>query len=140
DFETWPTLTQLFPIHYSGLNENRQGALISNDPRLLEKRIRLYLNSNATDAEVAEECTPLMTDAARFDAKATRKVLLKAKVQFDRANLLRLAYRPFDDLWVYWMPQTKLLNEKRVEFREQVWPRNVFLSASQTARKGGFNS
>jgi hypothetical protein len=140
NYEEWPTLASLFPMHYSGLNENRQGALMSDDPATLEKRLRHYLDPSVTDDSIAEESPPLMTDAARFDAKVTRRTLLSSQEQFDSTNLLRLAYRPFDETWLYWMPRTKLINEKRVDFREQVWPGNRFLSASQTGRKGGFNT
>jgi predicted helicase len=138
-YESWPTLTELFPVHYSGLNENRQGALISDDPGLLTRRMTAYFDSDVRDDEILELHPGLMTDAARFNSKETRRTLLASKETFDAKNLMRLAFRPFDDQWVYWLGRTKLLNEKRVDFRQQVWDGNLFLSASQTARKGGFN-
>jgi predicted helicase len=139
-FASWPKLADLFPVHYSGLNENRQGALISDNPDILRHRIQAYLNPDIIDDEIEELCPALITDAARFDAKETRRSLLKTEEQFNPKELIRLSFRPFDDLWVYWLGRTKLLNEKRVEFRVQVWPGNLFISASQTARKGSFNS
>jgi hypothetical protein len=139
EYETWPLLADLLPAHYSGLNENRQGALIADDPKLLEQRLKKYFDPAVPDDAIAEFCPALMTDAARFNARQTRQTLLAARETFDARLLVRLAFRPFDDLWVYWVRRTKLINEKRVEFFQQVWPGNVFISASQMARKGGFN-
>jgi hypothetical protein len=138
-YESWPTLTALFPAHYSGLNENRQGALISDDPQILTRRMKAYFDSDVTDDEIRESHPGLMTDAARFNARDTRRTLLASKQTFDAKSLMKLAFRPFDDQWVYWVGHTKLLNEKRVDFRQQVWSGNLFLSASQRGRKSGFN-
>jgi hypothetical protein len=139
NYEEWPSLATLFPTHYSGLNENRQGALLSDDAGKLERRMRRYFESNVSDEDIASECPAIMTKAAGYDPRATRRSLLAGKERFDPNQLLRLAYRPFDDIWVYWVGKAKLLNRPRPDFREQVWPGNRFLSASQTGRKGGFN-
>ena len=138
-YESWPSIPELFPVHYSGLNENRRGALLSVDADELEKRIKDYLNPKISDAQIAEECPGLMTNAASFNAAEVRRGYLKSQTKFDRKYLVRLSYRPLDDIWMYWMPEGKLINRRRPEFFEQVWPGNVFLSASQTGRKGGFN-
>jgi hypothetical protein len=139
EYFSWLKIPEIFPTHYSGLNENRQGALISDDPHILEQRIRAYLNANVSDEEIAELCPPLIRNAPRFKAKETRQTLIKSEERFQRANLVRLAFRPFDDLWVYWIGKTKLLNEKREDFFKQLRPGNLFISASQTGRQGGFN-
>ncbi|HQU44889.1 MAG TPA: hypothetical protein PK867_18890, partial [Pirellulales bacterium] len=138
-YETWCPLADLFPVHYSGLNENRQGSLMSGDRDALEGRMRRYFDRSVTDEQIAEESPALIQDAARFDGRSTRRELMKAGVVFDDRSILRLGFRPLDDIWVYWVATTKLLNEKRTDFREQVWRGNRFLSASQTGRKGGFN-
>jgi len=137
---SWPKLAGLFPVHYSGLNENRGGALISDDPEILETRMKAYLNPNTTDEQIAEMCPTLMQDAARFNARETRRTLLRGGATFNATQLVPLAYRPFDDRRVYWIGRTKLLNEKREDFFKQVWRGNLFLSASQIGRKGGINT
>jgi len=52
------------------------------------------------------------------------------------ANVVRHAYRPFDVRWLYWEPQTKLLDEKRAEYWPHIKPNNLALSAAQHLRKG----
>jgi hypothetical protein len=36
-------------------------------------------------------------------------------------NIVRYCYRPFDVRWLYWEPQTKLLDEKRTDYFLQVF-------------------
>src|SRR5205823_10599049 len=45
-YDVWPTLPELLPVHYSGLNENRQGALISQSRDTLQRRFRSYFDRN----------------------------------------------------------------------------------------------
>jgi predicted helicase len=51
---------------------------------------------------------------------------------------VRYCYRPFDVRWLYWEPETKLLDEKRTEYFLQVFAGNVWLSAGQRNRKEDF--
>ena len=54
----------------------------------------------------------------------------------DESGFVRLAYRPFDNRWLYWERDTKLLDEKRADYRPHVFNGNVWLSAAQHLRKG----
>lgn len=137
-YETWCPIAELFPIHYSGLNENRQGVLFADQREFLEERMRRYFDPQVSNDAIKEAYPGLMTPAAGFEPTAVREALL-AGPGFDRRNIVRVAFRPFDDVWVYWQRDGKLLNRCRPDFFEQVWEGNRFLSASQTGRKGGFN-
>jgi hypothetical protein len=138
-YADWIRLVDLMPIHFSGLNENRQGALMSDDSVALERRMRAYFDPQVKHEDVAELAPGLLRDAARFNGTATRALHHKSRTVFDKKYLIRLAFRPFDETWLYWVKESKLLNEKREEFVEQCWPGNLFISASQKGRKGGFN-
>jgi hypothetical protein len=138
DFESWPKLADLFPAHYSGLNENRLNAFITIDRDELERRMKAYFDPHLSLQEVAERVPGVDAQVAGYDPAQTRKSLLDHG-EFKPDRIVPLAYRPFDDWWVYWEGKFKLFNRPRPEFFPQVWPGNVFLSASQTARKGGFN-
>jgi Type ISP C-terminal specificity domain len=52
-----------------------------------------------------------------------------------RHNVVRYCYRPFDLRWLYWEPETKLLDEKRAEYFPYVRDGNVWLGAAQQNRK-----
>lgn len=74
-----------------------------------------------------------VTDATRFNAKATRRYLVQRGLKPE--NIVEYCYRPFDNRWVYWEPETKLLDEKRSEYFSQVFEGNIWLAAAQQNRK-----
>ncbi|RPI63462.1 MAG: hypothetical protein EHM48_02420 [Planctomycetaceae bacterium] len=74
-----------------------------------------------------------VTDAARFDAAATRQKLLRRGLL--KNNFLPYLYRPFDLRWIYWEPETKLLDEKRSDYVPHVQSGNIWLVAVQQNRK-----
>jgi len=51
-----------------------------------------------------------MQSTARFHAEAVRDHLRQRG--FQPENIVRYCYRPFDVRWLYWEPETKLLDEK----------------------------
>ena len=133
DYASWPALPDVFPVYFNGVNTNRDTDLVSIDRGPLEARMRAYYDPRKSDEELKQppksdtEEKPvfrvLMTDAARFQAAETRKMLLK-KSRFNPAHIVRTAYRPFDDRWLYYEPLGKLLNEKRPDYFAQVWDGN----------------
>ena len=52
-----------------------------------------------------------MESTARFQAETVRDYLCKRG--FQREHIVHYCYRPFDVRWLYWEPETKLLDEKR---------------------------
>jgi hypothetical protein len=87
---------------------------------------------------LAEQMPRVMSKAVGYDPVQVRKALL-GNSTFDRNRIVPLSYRPFDNWWTYWEGRFKLFNRSRPDFFAQVWPGNVFIAASQTARKGGLN-
>jgi hypothetical protein len=130
---------ELFPIHYSGLNENRCSAFITVDRAEIERRMKAYFDGSIPLEDLAEYVPGVDYRAAGYDPALTRNALL-ANSAFDTQLVMPLSYRPLDDWWMYWEGKSKLFNRPRPDYFAQVWPGNLFLSASQTARKGGFNS
>ena len=100
--------------------------MVSIDRGPLEAKVRAYYDARKSDEDVTAICPVLMTDASEFDAKTTRRTLL-AKSRFMPENLVRVAYRPFDDRWLYWEGLTHLLNRPRPDYFAQVWESNRFL-------------
>jgi predicted helicase len=138
EYDSWCKLADLFPIHYSGLNENRFNAFISIDREEIERRMKAYFDDRLSLVEIAERVPGVDAKVAGYDPAKVRKSML-AETEFTAKRIVPLSYRPFDDWWVYWEGRFKLFNRPRPDFFEQVQPGNVFIAASQTARKGGFN-
>ena len=135
DWFEWPALYDLFPVWYQGSETGRDTFLIDIDSNRLKSRITDYFDSGITHQEMARRYPVVMKDTARFDARAVRDTLLKRGGP-NRAGFVRHAYRPFDDRWLYWEGDTKLLREKSPRYPVQVFKGNLWLSAAQHLRRG----
>ncbi|MBU1664115.1 MAG: N-6 DNA methylase [Gammaproteobacteria bacterium] len=133
NYLAWPRLPELFPVSYPGIKTSRDAALVQVDRAALEARMQRYFDTTVSDADIAVEMPALMDNTARFAASAVRQTLLK--LGYGSGRVVRYAYRPFDTRWLYWHPETKLLDEKRPEYLPQVFDGNAFLVSQQKPRR-----
>ena len=131
----WPSLPDLLPKQFAGVNTNRDGFLVSIERDSLDTRINDYFNPELGDEDVGQRYPVAMGKRARFDPHRVRRALL-ARGGPIPSGIIRYAYRPFDTRWLYWDADTKLLNEKRPDYRPHVFPGNLWFSASPHLRKG----
>ena len=131
----WPALPDLFPRQFGGVNTNRDGFVVAMDRGSLKTRIGDYFNPSLTDEEIERRYPVAMGRRARFDPQQVRRALL-ARGGPTASGFIRYAYRPFDVRWLYWEADTKLLNEKRPDYRPHVFAGNLWLSAAPQIRKG----
>ena len=134
DWFDWPALPDLFPVSFPGVKTSRNGFLIDTDLDRLKARIADYFDPKLSHDEIARRHPPAMRDAARFDARAVRDALLKRGGP-DEAGFVRHAYRPFDIRWLYWEKDTKLLDEKRADYKPHAFKGNLWMSAARHLRK-----
>ena len=71
-----------------------------------------------------------MTITRRFNAPEVRDALLKRGGPTE-SGFVRHAYRPFDTRWLYWEADTKLLDEKRSEYRTHAFAGNLWLGSNK---------
>ncbi len=134
DWFDWPTLPDLLPVNYSGINTNRDAFVIDIDRDRLKMRVTDYFNPELDDDEIKNRYPAAMEVKARYKPHAIRHTLL-ARGGPNQAGFVRHTYRPFDHRWLYWESETKLLNEKRPEYKPHVFEGNVWLSAAPHLRK-----
>lgn len=118
------------------MKTSRDDVVVDIDKERLISRMKQYFDPELGDAEIRAIMPTAMTSTARFDAKKTRQYLVKRG--FKPENIARYCYRPFDNRWLYWEPETKLLDEKRSEYFPQAFAGNIWLSAGQRNRKDAF--
>ncbi len=135
DWFDWPSLPDLLPVSFPGVQTSRDGFLIDTDLDCLRARIEEYFDARLSHEEIARRYPVAMKSTARFDARAVRDVLLDRGGP-EEGGFIRFAYRPFDTRWLYWEKDTKLLDEKRVDYRPHVLEGNLWLSVAQHLRKG----
>ena len=129
----WPALPDLFPVSFPGVKTSRDGFLVDVDLDRLRTRIGDYFDPNTSHEEIARRYPGVMKSTARYDARATRTALI-ARGGPDEAGFVRFAYRPFDTRWLYWEKDTKLLDEKRADYRPHVFEGNLWLVFQNKAR------
>ena len=129
----WPSLPDLFPVSFPGVKTSRDSFLVDVDPDRLKARVSEYLNADLGHEEVTRRHPSVMDSTARFDAVAVRGALLKRGGP-DEAGFVRYAYRPFDTRWLYWEAETKLLDEKRADYKAHVFDGNLWLVLQNKAR------
>ena len=129
----WPALPDLFPVSFPGVKTSRDGFLVDVDLDRLRARVGDYFDPDLSHEEIARRYPGVMKSTARFDARATRAVLIARGVP-DESGFVRLAYRPFDTRWLYWEKDTKLLDEKRADYKPHVFEENLCLVFQNKAR------
>ena len=131
----WPSLLDLLPVSFPGVQTSRDPFLIDVDLDRLKARVVDYFNPALHHEEIARRYPTVMKTTARFDARATRDVLQRRGGPMN-GGFLRHAYRPFDTRWLYWEEETKLLDRKRANYRPHVVRGNMWMCSTQHLRKG----
>ena len=130
----WPSIPDLFPTSFPGVKTSRDSFLTDVDLDRLKARIAAYFDPDLSHEDIARRYPPVMSSAARFDPRAVRGSLLKRDQPDERNGIIRYAYRPFDSRWLYWEAETKLLDEKRTEYKPHVFQGNRSLVFQRKAR------
>ena len=130
----WPALPDLFPMSFPGVKTSRDGFLVDVDLARLRARVADYFDASVSHEDIARRYPGAMKATARFDARAVRDVLVKRGGPRE-SGFIRYAYRPFDNRWLYWEADTKLLDEKRADYRPHVFEGNLWLVTQQKPRR-----
>ena len=130
----WPTVNALFQTSFSGAKTNRDSFLVDIDLDRLEQRIADYFDVTLAHDEIARRYPIVMNTLKHFDASSIRDALLKRGGP-EKSNFLRFVYRPFDTRWLYWEAETKLLNDKRADYKSHVFDGNIALVSQKKPRR-----
>ena len=134
DWFDWPTLPDLLPGSFPGVQTCRDGFLVDIDLDRLKARVADYFDSALNHEDIARRYPQVMKVTAQFDARAVRDALLACGGP-DEAGFIRFAYRPFDNRWLYWKADSGLLDRPRPDYRFHVFEGNRWFSAAQHLRK-----
>ena len=133
----WPSLPELFPKSFPGVQTSRDGFLVDVDLDRLRARVADYFNPALSHEDIARRYPAVMKTTAQFDARAVRDVLLKRGGP-NEAGFIRFTYRPFDNRWLYWEAETKLLDAKRANYQSHVFEGNLWISSSKREIQSDF--
>jgi predicted helicase len=136
DYFAWPQLPDLFPESFPGVKTSRDDVVVDIDRECLVERMKQYFDAEISHEEMGRIAPAAITNTARFSADATRDHLRERGLLPE--NIVRYCYRPLDRRWLYWEPETKLLDEKRAEYFPHVMEGNSFLFTTGRTRKSVF--
>lgn len=128
-YSSWPLLTELFPTFFPGVKTSRDKLLIDFDKGALAKRMQTFFNPTISFDDWQAPNPGLAEKSNRFDPRLVRDYLVRRGLKAE--NIVRYQYRPFDVRWLYWEPDTKLLDEKREQYFPHVSPANLWVEARQ---------
>ena len=134
----WPALPDLFPVSFPGVTTSRDGFLVDVDLDRLKARVADYFDASLSHEDIARLYPGVMKSTARFNARKVRDTLL-ARGGPNKSGFVRHAYRPFDNRWLYWEADTKLLDEKRADYRPHVFEGNVWVEARTREAREDFS-
>ena len=137
-WQDWPALPDLFPTSFPGVKTSRDGFLVDVDLDRLKRRVADYFNTDLSHEDIIRRYPGVMKSTARFNARAARDALLK-RGDIAEDGFVRYAYRPFDNRWLYWDADTKLLDEKRADYKPHVFERNSWLEIREKEARPEFS-
>ncbi len=129
----WPSLPDLFPVSFPGVKTSRDGFLVDVDLDRLKARVADYFDPSLSHREITRRYPSVMKTTGRFKGRSVRDALLRRGGPTE-TGFIRFAYRPFDNRWLYWDAETKLLDEKRSNYRPHVFAGNLWLVFQNKAR------
>ena len=128
-----PKLIEIFPTYFSGVKTSRDEMVVDISKEKLVYRMEKYFDPMLSDSEIGKICPRVMNDTGRYDAKSIRsKLVIRG---FLPQYIVRYCYRPFDNRWIYWEPETKLLDEKSPAYFPQVIQGNTWIISQQRTRR-----
>ncbi len=130
---TWPKLTEVFPVSFPGVKTSRDDVVVDIDRGRLVDRMTKYFDPKISHEQMRHISPGAMDPSQRFQPEIVRDTLRRRGIH--QPGFIRFAYRPFDVRWLYWEPETKLLDEKRSEYLPHVTPDNVWMVTQQRPRR-----
>ena len=138
DWHDWPSLPDLLPASFPGVHTGRDRFLIDIDLERLRSRIADYFNRGWSHEEIERIYPAAMRNSSAFkvsDGRLVREALLDRGGPAE-GSFVRDSYRPFDNRWLYWENDRRLLTAPSPDYWPHVFEDNVWLSSAQHLRKG----
>lgn len=129
NYLSWPLLPALFPVSFPGVKTSRDDVVVDIDKERLIGRMKQYFDPEISDSEIHTMMPTAMASTSGFEARKTRRYLIQRGFKPD--FIVRCCYRPFDYRWLYWEPETPLLDRKREDYFPQVFEGNIWIEARQ---------
>ncbi len=129
----WPTIDDLFPVGLNGVNTSKDEVVTAFEEKALAQQFEEFYDPEISESYLSIKYPRLMSNASRYDPIATRKILLG---KFTLDKLEKYSYRPFDNRYIWYKKETKLVQEKNIKYHEQIDGGFATLVSAQGMRRG----
>ena len=133
----WPSLPDLFPTSFPGVQTKRDSFLIDTVLDKLQGKIGEYFDAALNNVEIAAIYPAAMKSSSGFvvsDATLVRNSLLSRGGPI-YANFVKHAYRPFDTRWLYWEAGHGLLGRPVPDYKPHLFDNNIWMVTQQKPRR-----
>ena len=130
----WDRVIDLFPMYTPGVKTSRDQLLVDIDRPELERRISSYFDPEVSDADMRVISARAVQATKTFAAAETRR-FLQRRGREPGATVPHV-YRPFDLRWLFYEPETDLVERKRPDYPPHVFEGNLWFATAQRARMG----
>ena len=137
NWSDWPSLPDLFPISFPGVQTKRDSFLIDIDLERLKSRVADYFTVELSDAVIAQRYPIAMKSSSGFvvrDARSVRQSLVARGGPY-QDGFVRHSYRPFDGRWLYWDVGKGLLGRPVPDYKAHVFNGNLWFVSQQKPRR-----
>ena len=104
--------------------------VVDIDRERLIERMKHYFDPKVSHEEMRRICPRRHDEHGAIQCRGQFAITC-ASAASCRQNIVPYCYRPFDLRWLYWEPETKLLDRNRSEYFPQVFEGNVWIEARQ---------
>ncbi|MBI3813235.1 MAG: N-6 DNA methylase [Nitrospinae bacterium] len=120
-YESYPKITDIFPVHSVGVLTTRDNFVIDFDKETLKRRIRMFLDKKLPDEIIRQ--TFNLRDKSNWKLKDAREDLRKDE---NWENLItKILYRPFDEQWIFC--HDAVIERARKEVMQHMMQENIGL-------------
>jgi len=129
-YQSWPKLTEIFPVNSVGIVTARDKFAIDIDRQVLERRIRMFRDKNVPDEMIRQ--TFGLSDNRDWKMEEKRPRIVKDENW--KEKITKILYRPFDIRWIFY--HSEAIDFGRQEVMRHMTKENLGLSTTRSIEIG----
>ncbi len=130
-YESYPKITDIFPVNSVGIVTSRDGFVIDHDKAALKRRIRMFIDKKMTDDIIRQ--TFALPDTSKFNLEKAREAVRDDMNWEDK--ITKILYRPFDEQWIFY--HDAVIERSRREVMHHMMQENLALCVGRAGQVVG---
>ena len=120
-YESYPKITDIFPVNSVGVLTTRDNFVIDFDKETLKRRFRMFCDKKLPDEIIGQ--TFGLKDKSNWKLKDARKNVMEDENRED--SITQILYRPFDVRWIFY--HNEVIERPRKEVMQHMMQENIGL-------------